>query len=69
MHCSWMLGLQLCANEWVSIKPLKVKLFAGEQKATKLFSWGQCKKDNPLFAMKLAQEVKANLAEKSNPTS
>ena len=34
-----MLGLYLFANEWVSIKPLKVKLLAGEQKATEIKVW------------------------------
>ena len=34
VHFAWMLGLELFANSWISIKPLKVKLLAGEQKAS-----------------------------------
>ena len=34
VHFAWKLGLQLLPTDGFSIEPLKVKLLAGEQKAT-----------------------------------
>ena len=40
MHVAWMLGLHNCLpTSGLSSKPLKVKLLAGEQKATEVPEW------------------------------